>query len=297
MQPIDLSAITIDKISIPLFADKKIEADMLRLDKIHPLISGNKYFKLRHYLTEAKEKKAARIITFGGAWSNHIIATAAACQLDTIPCTGIIRGERPATLSDTLRYAMNMGMELVFVSREDFTDGKIPLHLHHRDNFIIQQGGMGEQGVKGAAEILNYAGLKNSYSHICCAVGTGTMMAGICRAALPGQQITGISVMKNNLQLNEEVRRMSGLNEINFFIHHEYHFGGYAKNQPALIDFMNDWYKGTNIPTDFVYTGKLCFAIHDLVQQDYFPEGSRVLLIHSGGLTGNASLKNGTLIY
>lgn len=297
MQPIHLTAITTDRLTIPLFISKGIEADMLRLDKIHPLVSGNKWFKLQYYLADAKRKKQTRIVTFGGAWSNHIIATAAACRLNDLSCTGIIRGEKPSALSDVLQQATGLGMELIFISREDFAAEKIPDELNKPGNCIIRQGGQGEAGVQGAADILNYASHKNTYTHICCSVGTGTMLAGLCRAANPEQQLIGISVMKNNFQLNDNVAQMAGANAAGFTIHHEYHFGGYAKHQPLLFDFMNEWYKQTGIPLDYVYTGKLCFAIHNLTEKDFFPKGSRLLLIHSGGLTGNTSLKKGTLIF
>lgn len=297
MQPIDLTAITTDKLNIPLFSSKGIEADILRLDKIHPLVSGNKWFKLQYYLAEAKSNMQNRIVTFGGAWSNHIIATAAACRLNDLACTGIIRGEKPAVLSGVLEQAAGIGMELVFISREEYSAGTIPDQLNIPENYIIRQGGQGEAGVRGAATILNYAVKKNEYTHICCAVGTGTMLAGLCRAADSAQQLIGISVMKNNVQLDEDVKQMTGTTAAAFTINHDYHFGGYAKHQPLLFSFMNNWYNQTGVPTDFVYTGKLCYAIHDLIEKDFFPEGSRLLLIHSGGLTGNTSLKNGTLIF
>lgn len=297
MQPVDLSAITTDPLRLPLFTGKKIAVYMLRLDKIHPLISGNKWFKLRYYLEEAKTTGKERIVTFGGAWSNHIIATAAACRLENLKCTGIIRGEQPAVLSDTLKQAIKLGMELVFLSREDFGKGKIPGALLTPSSLIIQQGGFGEPGIRGAAEITGYAGHQNNYTHTCCAVGTGTMLAGLCIAAAPGQQVVGISVMKNNHQPEEDIQQFGGPGKATLRVRHEYHFGGYAKHQPSLLQFMNDWYRQTGIPTDFVYTGKLCYAVHDLVQKNYFPEGSRLLIIHSGGLTGNASLKKGTLIF
>lgn len=297
MKDINLRAITTDRILLPQFAEAGIEIDMLRLDKIHSFISGNKWFKLRYYLEEAKVQKKKRVITFGGAWSNHLLATAAACQLHQLECTGIIRGEKPALLSDTLQRAMGMGMQLVFLDRGDYAAKKIPAELCHQDHYFIQQGGYGEQGARGAAEMMKHADRERTYTHILCAVGTGTMLAGLLRTIIPPQQATGISVMKNNFQLEEDVKRLTG-NSINHFrIIHDYHFGGYARYDPSLMHFMNEWYTATAIPTDIVYTGKLCFAVNDLANKNYFPGGSRVLLIHSGGITGNASLKKGTLIF
>lgn len=297
MQDINPSAITTDSIPHPHFAAAGIEIDILRLDKIHPFISGNKWFKLRYYLEEAKALKKKRVITFGGAWSNHLLATAAACKLHQMECTGIIRGEKPALLSDTLQHVSRMGMQLVFLDRSDFAAKKIPAELCQEDYYFIQQGGYGEPGARGAAEILARADPERSYTHFCCAVGTGTMLAGLLRTIVQPQQVTGISVLKNNFQLEEDVKRLSGINTNLFRILHDYHFGGYARHDRSLLHFMNEWYTATGIPTDIVYTGKLCFAVIDLVRKNYFPPRSRVLLIHSGGLTGNASLKKGTLIF
>lgn len=297
MQDIDLQAVTTDRLTLPQYASRNIETDMLRLDKIHPLISGNKWFKLRYYLEEAMQQNKKRVVTFGGAWSNHLLATAAACRLHQLACTGIIRGEQPATLSGILQTVAEMGMQLVFTDRSDYAVKKIPGELFREENYIIRQGGYGEQGARGAAEIMNFADPARHYTHIFCASGTGTMLAGLVRSALPGQQITGISILKNNFQLEDEVRPLAGNNTNNFRINHDYHFGGYARYDTRLLNFMNDWYNTTGIPTDFVYTGKLCYAVNDMIHHNMFPEGSCILLIHSGGLSGNASLKKGTLIF
>lgn len=297
MQDINLQAITTDPLALPCFTGRGITAAMLRLDKIHPLISGNKWFKLRYYLEEAQRLHKKRIVTFGGPWSNHIIATAAACRLQQLECTGIIRGEKPAVLSDTLKEAGALGMQLAFTRREDFAAQIVPAAWAGEDNYFIQQGGFGQPGVRGAAEILHHCADREKYTHICCAVGTGTMMAGLLSASLPRQKVVGVSVLKNNFQPEEDVKELTPGGNRNYSIIHDHHFGGYAKSSSELFRFMNDWYAQTGIPTDFVYTGKLCFAITHLAKNDFFPQGSRVLLIHSGGLTGNASLKKGTLIF
>lgn len=270
---------------------------MLRLDKIHPYISGNKWFKLRYYLEGAIHQQKKKIITYGGAWSNHIIATAAACHLHKIPCTGIIRGEQPEAPSDILKKAVDLGMQLIFISRNDYATGYMPPEITSEDNLIIPAGGFGELGKKGAATILDHCSDKNSYTHICCAVGTGTMLAGLTASANISQKMIGISVLKNNLQLKEDVTLLAGHTSNNFTLLHDYHFGGYAKSTTHLFEFMNDWYRRTQIPLDFVYTGKLCYAVTDLANKNYFPSGSRILIIHSGGLSGNCSLKKGTLIF
>jgi len=183
---------------------------------------------------------------------------------------------------------------LHFISREDYAEKKIPASLNNSQYYFINEGGYGENGAKGAATISEQFNHEN-YTHICCAVGTGTMMAGLCNAT--SQKITGISVMKNNLELEGSVRSLLHDKTKAFDIIHDYHFGGYAKHKLALINFMNEFYRQTGIPSDFVYTGKLFYAIADLIQKGFFEKGSRLLLIHSGGLQGNISLGKGTLIF
>lgn len=293
---INFQNISVDRLSLPILIEKKVAIDVLRLDKIHPLISGNKWFKLRYYLDEAKNLHKKTIVTFGGAWSNHILATAAACKIHNLKCIGIIRGEEAANLSSTLILAKNAGMQLLFISREDYSLKKIPAELNSHEYYFINEGGYGMLGAEGAATILDYCHKKN-YTHICCATGTGTMLAGIIKGAALDQNIIGISVLKNNTSLEDAVKALLHDRENTFQIFHNYHFGGYAKHNPELIAFMNNFYQQTNIPSDFVYTGKLFFAITHLIQINFFPPGCRLLLIHSGGLQGNQSLSKGTLIF
>ena len=288
-----LNNITVDDISS--FYKKEIEVAVLRLDKISPLVSGNKWFKLRYYLEETKAREKKGIITFGGAWSNHIIATAAISQMNGLKAIGIIRGEEPKGLSITLLNAKEMGMQLYFISREAYQNKEVPASINKDEYLLVNEGGYGETGVKGVSDILNYC--SKTYTHYCCAVGTGTMMAGIINAISPGQQVTGISVMKNNIGLEIMIQTLVTNKEITWQLNHDYHFGGYAKHQPGLLSFMNEFYNQTNIKSDFVYTGKLFYAMSDLIEKNYFPQGSKLLLIHSGGLQGNVSLPDGTLIF
>jgi 1-aminocyclopropane-1-carboxylate deaminase len=279
---------------VPIFSNERITVSILRLDKIHPVISGNKWFKLQYYLQEAKEQDKKKIITFGGPWSNHIVATAAACQMNEIASIGIIRGEATSPLSATLVQAKNYGMQLEFVSRDAYREKKIPAVFQKDNHYLVAEGGYGKKGAEGAATILEYAA--KEFTHCCCAVGTGTMMAGLLNAVSPIQKVTGISVLKNNFDLEKNVGSLLTASR-DFQVIHDYHFGGYAKHKPELMRFMNEFYQQTLIPSDFVYTGKLFYAIADLIKNNFFPEGSQLLLIHSGGLQGNASLKKGTLIF
>ncbi|OSZ80350.1 hypothetical protein CAP36_03600 [Chitinophagaceae bacterium IBVUCB2] len=293
---INTNAIAVDNLSIPLFIEKGIEVSVLRLDKIHPLISGNKWFKLRYYLEDAKEQNKKTIVTFGGAWSNHILATAASCKLSGLNSIGIIRGEESSNLSPALLQAKAEGMQFFFISREDYHFKTIPAELNNDENYFINEGGYGRNGAAGAATILDYC-KKEAYDKICCACGTGTMIAGLINSATPHQEIIGISVLKNNHELDKKIRTLLNTDTASFQLIHDYHFGGYAKYKPELIDFMNKFYQQTAIPSDFVYTGKLFFSIHQLAKDNFFMPGSKLLLIHSGGLTGNYSLKNGMLIF
>ena len=296
MQDINLQNITTDNLSLPIYIEKKVEVNILRLDKVHPQVSGNKWFKLRFYLEEARTQGKKTIVTFGGAWSNHILATAAACKINSFNCIGIIRGEEPALRSETLLQAKKMGMQLVFISREEYRQQKIPEEFNSSDYYVIQEGGYGPLGAKGGATILDSCN-KEIYSHIVCAAGTGTMTAGLLKGASRGNQVISISILKNNFALEEKIKLLTGKTETTCHINHDYHFGGYAKKKSLLINFMNEFYYQTGIPADFVYTGKLFFAVNDMIRNNFYPPGSNLLIIHSGGLAGNASLSKGTLIF
>ena len=295
MPTVDVQNSTVDRVQLPVFTDRNLAVDVLRLDKIHPVVSGNKWFKLRYYVAAAKQQQKTALVTFGGAWSNHIVATAAAAQMEGLKCIGIIRGENPEHLSATLQTARDFGMELQFVSRDRYRQQKRNTEPALPDHYIIPEGGYGVLGAEGAATLLSRTN-PDAYTHICCAVGTGTMMAGLIRAA-PRARVTGISVMKKNASLEAEIKALLPDAHVPFTLLHDYHFGGYARHTPALLRFMNTYYSHTHIPSDIVYTVKLFFAVEDLAARDYFEAGSRVLVIHSGGLQGNGSLEKGTLIF
>jgi 1-aminocyclopropane-1-carboxylate deaminase len=274
--------------------------DVLRLDLVHSVISGNKWYKLKYYLEACIKLGRKYLLTFGGAYSNHIVATAAAakeCKLESI---GIIRGERPAVLSHSLQSAIASGMQLFFISRAAYDLKDIPMiisdHFDSDDIYIVPEGGYGKIGMQGATDIWNEIP-DGKYDHIFAATGTGTMLAGLINNAPEHISITGVSVLKNNYSIENEIRALLPTHKNNFSILFDYHFGGYAKKTPALLNFMNDWFLQTNIPSDFVYTGKLFFAVNELLQTNYFKPGESVLIIHSGGLQGNNSLPKGTLIF
>lgn len=296
MQDINPEHIRVDPYLSPLFDEKGITADILRLDLLHPVVSGNKWFKLRYYIEQAQEQNKKSLVTFGGAWSNHIHATAAAGKLAGLKTIGIIRGEAPAGLSTTLLQAAEMGMQLHFVSRAAYRQKKMPDQIDLSEALLIPEGGYSLTGARGAATIMDLIN-PDDYTHICCAVGSGTMLAGLINACGKHQQVMGISALKNNHSLEKAVSDLLINATTTPYIVHDYHFGGFAKHNSLLLDFMNELYRQTGIPTDIVYTGKLCFAAYDLAGKNYFPPGSKILLIHSGGLQGNRSLPNGSLIF
>lgn len=274
-----------------------LNINILRADVLDPEVSGNKWFKLQFYVRDAMAAGKTTLATFGGPYSNHIIATAkysASMGLNTV---GFIRGEKPTTLSPTLTDAIQHGMTLHFVSREDFEQREKIIEKNQDPNWAwVPEGGYGITGAEGAKSMLTIKD-SSSYDTIICAVGTGTMMAGLIKAAAPHQKVIGLSVLKNNISIDAAIKALLTKEEANknFEMIHDYHFGGYAKHKPALIDFMNECYKKMELPLDFVYTAKLMYGVRDLATKGKFEPSSKILLIHSGGLQGNRSFKKGTL--
>jgi len=292
LQGLAFDEITVDDIS---FLYHSVKASVLRLDKISPVVSGNKWFKLRFYLDEAVRLKKKGIVTFGGPWSNHIVATAAICNMNGFESLGIIRGEEPENFSLTLQQAKQEKMQLHFVSRSDYRNQKIPDTISIDDYLQVPEGGYGLHGMAGASTILDYC--TSDFTHCVCAAGTGTMMSGLIDRISPVQTAIGISVLKNAGELPEKITSLTDNKKNNWQIIEDYSFGGYAKYHPVLLRFMNEFYRDTGIPSDFVYTGKLFYAVSALIKENYFPAESKLLVIHSGGLQGNRSLRTGTLIF
>jgi len=276
-----------------------IETSILRLDLVHPIISGNKWFKLKYYIEEAIKYKKQGIASFGGAYSNHIVALAFACNQKGLKSVGFIRGEKPKQLSPTLIAAVSFGMKLHFISREMYRNKNNLINEYNIPNWLlVNEGGYGLLGAEGAATITELF-QQNNFSTILCSVGTGTMIAGIIKRADEHQQIIGISALKNNFSIQNEINALLTETDkkINYLINHDYHFGGYAKYTDVLINFMNNIWITENLPTDIVYTGKLLFATTELININYFKPKSHLLIIHSGGLQGNSSLSNGQLLF
>jgi 1-aminocyclopropane-1-carboxylate deaminase len=275
------------------FEEHQLEVSVLRLDTIHPVVSGNKLYKLKYNLAAFAESGKDLLVTFGGAYSNHIVATASACMEKGIPCMGIIRGdELHANSNDRLRFASECGMKLVFVKRALFrqllTDpGHIEEQVKNRipgteslELFILPEGGAGELAVKGCMEIVHE--IPVPFSFICCACGTGTTLAGISAALQRGQKAVGIPVLRGTSFLESDLLKMNAQSNVDLL--HDYHFGGYARSHPKLEAFCKAFAEKHDIPLEPVYTGKLFYGIMDRIQKSYFPPSSSLVLLHTGGI-------------
>ena len=285
---------------IRLQGKKNHAIDVLRLDLLHPVVSGNKWFKLTEWMAIAQQEPCAGILSFGGAYSNHIVALAWAAREAGFPSRALIRGEEPDSLNPTLTDARNYGMELLFIPRQRYRQPEVLLKdpsLRPPGWLVVPEGGKGPEGVNGAARILDLVPARLQYSHICCAVGTGTMLAGIRRSAAAWQEVVGISSLKGADTLTPQILSWLPPNAGSFRIFFDYHFGGYGRHPQALLDYMNRLYLQTGLPTDIIYTSKLVYGVEKLMDSAVIPPGSRVLLIHSGGLQGNRSLLPGQLSF
>lgn len=284
--------------AVPSFCLKGIKVDVLRLDELHPIVSGNKWFKLKYYLQQAQEQNAGIIASFGGPYSNHLVALAFAAKKNNLQSLGYVRSNENEPITPTLQEAKQYEMQLKFLGRNNFQSLKTEILQNKQTNstYFVDEGGYGLLGAKGAATILSNE-KTNSYSHIICAVGTGTMMAGLINAANPNQHVIGIPVLKNEATIRIEIMQLILNKETPFTLLHDYHLGGYAKTNQAQFDFMNLLWATEKIPTDIVYTSKLFMAVKSLIANNYFSPTDKILMIHSGGLQGNRSLPAGTLLF
>ncbi|MDQ9038660.1 1-aminocyclopropane-1-carboxylate deaminase/D-cysteine desulfhydrase [Acinetobacter seifertii] len=270
-----------------------VHLDIKRIDLIHPQISGNKFFKLKYNLLAAKQQGLSTILTFGGAYSNHIAATAYTAHLFGLHSIGIIRGEELANkpLNPTLEKAQILGMQLHFVSRNEYRlrnneNYLQQLHLQFPETFIIPEGGTNELAVQGCQEILSQRDLEQ-YDVICCAVGTGGTISGLIERSAPHQKVLGFSALKGDF-LQQEIQQWT--KKQNWSLTDAYCCGGYAKTSPELFAFIESFEAKYAVPLEPIYTGKMMFGLFDLIKNHYFPEGTRILAIHSGGL--QADIRN-----
>lgn len=266
-----------------------------REDLLHPYVSGNKFRKLKYNLLQAKSENKKTLLTFGGAFSNHILAVAAAGKEHGFKTIGIIRGEElkdKIAENPTLKKAQDLGMVFEFVDREIFREKSSSKFIQQlvekfEDFYLIPEGGTNELAVKGCEEILTVTDEK--FDYICCAIGTGGTISGLINCSKNSQQVLGFSALKGDF-LREDICKF--VSKSNWDLITDYHFGGYAKVSEELILFINDFYQKYKVPLDPIYTGKMLFGVMDLINKNYFPENSKILVIHTGGLQGITGMNN-----
>ena len=285
-----------------LLKNTSVKLFIRREDLIHPFVSGNKFRKLKYNLLEAKNQKKTTLLTFGGAFSNHIAATAFAGMQNGFKTIGIIRGDELASKineNPTLKFAQENGMVFEFVSREAYRlkkscDFMENLKNNYGDFYVIPEGGTNDLAIKGCEEILKEE--DSFFDYICSSIGTGGTISGIINSALPHQKVLGFPSLKGDF-LQKDIRKFA--DKENWTLISDYHFGGYGKVSIELIEFINSFYQENDIPLDPIYTGKMVFGVIDLIHQGYFPENSKILMIHTGGLQGiegmNLKLKSKNL--
>lgn len=276
-----------------VFDEQGLKVFIKRDDLIHPIISGNKWRKLKYPLRHAQFENRTHLVTFGGAYSNHLLATAAAAAKFGFRSTGFVRGER--VNNDTLFLCQLHGMELLFTDRESYKNKQALFEKHFGSNkeaYFIDEGGTSDLAAKGVSELVDE--LPDTYDHIFCACGTGTTAAGIINGLAEHNiqsEFHGIPVLKNGDFLRKDINRYL-YNSADYQLHKDYHFGGYGKTTPELINFIKEFVASTGILIEPIYTGKMLYAIHDLASKNYFIPGSKILAIHTGGLWGLLGMKD-----
>lgn len=283
----------VQQIKNQLFADKGIEVFIKRDDLIHPIISGNKWRKLKYVLQQAQAQSKTHLVTFGGAYSNHLLATAAAAAKFGFQATGIVRGEE--VQNDTLFLCKLHGMRLIFTDRDSYRDKPALFAKFFADDeqaFFIDEGGASAEGAKGVSELVDE--LTDTYDHIFCACGTGTTAAGIINGLTKHNLPTyfnAVPVLKNGGFIQDEIDKFLAP-PVNYSLHLDYHFGGYGKTTLELIQFIKQFVADTGILIEPIYTGKMLYALYDLATKDHFTPGSKILAIHSGGIWGLLGMKD-----
>ncbi len=261
--------------------------------KNHPLVFGNKWWKLKYNLEEAGRRGHRSLLTFGGAYSNHIYAVAAAAKGLGFKSIGIIRGEEILPLNETLDFAKSRGMKLHFVSREAYrkkTETRFveSLEKQYGAFYLIPEGGTNLLAVKGCAEYAREKLLPIEFDYLCLPVGTGGTMAGIVAGLNEKRSVIGFSVLKDGDFLRDEIKNLtkdySGKEFPNWHIETDFHFGGYAKKTPELEQFILTMQQQHGLLLDRVYTAKMVAGVFELIKRNYFREGSKLLLLHTGGL-------------
>lgn len=297
----------IHRLPVPLFEKRGLELWVKREDLIHPEVSGNKWRKLKYNLLEAQKLGYRRLLTFGGAFSNHIYATAAAGKLLGFSTLGLIRGEKTEPLNPTLEFALACGMELIYLSRTAYRNKPQALEaldLDAADYYLLPEGGTNRLALPGCTEtgteILAQFAEPPDYVCLCC--GTGGTMAGLLVGLEGKSKVLGFPVLKGDFfekLIQDLLPPSKQIKAEHWSLISDYHFGGYARFTPPLIDLINHYQQEYQLPLDPIYTGKLFYGLEDLARKDFFPPGSKILAIHTGGLQGIAGFNQrfGPLIH
>lgn len=291
IKPVDESKIFIQELAH--FGSEEQAISMLRLDAIHPIISGNKWYKLQYNIESALQQNCAGILTFGGAFSNHLIATAAAAQANNIESIGIVRGipEPQNKPNFVLQQCQDYGMKLIFVSREEYAQKNSVAFLEKLNKaylqyYIIPEGGANEAGRKGMQAMMNH--IPNAFEYIVLSVGSGTTFAGLRNVIPSHQHLFGFAPMKGGEYLTEEIKRhIQAQQDVHWEITDRFHFGGFGKTTNELNSFMQEFKQEYGFELDRVYTAKMMFGLRQMLSEKAFPSQSKILCIHTGGLTGN----------
>lgn len=280
------------------YGGKVAELAMLRLDVIHKDVSGNKWYKLKYNIEHCLRNDYQSILTFGGAYSNHLAATAAIARLAGIQSIGIVKGKYAETvLTPTLTFCLQQGMQLEFATNEEYAlkydgDWLQTFSARYPGTCIIPEGGANDCGVAGAAEIAEL--IPGDYTHVAVSVGTGSTLAGVAKAVSPGVQVIGFAPMKGGTYLQDNISKWVARS--NFIVYDDWYFGGFGKHTPGLLHFMNDFYLQLNIPLDMVYTAKMMYGLREQILNGLYDKQAKILCLHTGGLQGNVSLKD-KLVY
>ncbi|MBZ0181239.1 MAG: 1-aminocyclopropane-1-carboxylate deaminase/D-cysteine desulfhydrase [Melioribacteraceae bacterium] len=293
----EINEVDLEEVKFPEISTADFEVYVLRIDKLHNEISGNKWFKLKYNLLEAEKLNHKTLLTFGGAYSNHIYAVASAGKEFGFDTIGIIRGEEYFPLNPTLQFAVDCGMKLFYLNRAEYKNRndkafQEKLKIKFDNPYMIPEGGTNQLALMGTEEIVNH--IKTNFDYICTACGTGGTIAGIISSLKGEKKILGFPALKGGEFLENDIRELvterSSQSYNNWKLITEYHFGGYAKIDISLINFINEFESINNFKLDYIYTSKMFYGIKELLKREYFSKGIKIVLLHTGGIQGNKGM-------
>ena len=284
----------IQKLDLSEFGISNHEVWVKRDDLIHPIVSGNKWRKLKNNIDVFLASKKSHIVSMGGAFSNHLLSLSFICNKYNISNTLLVRGEKPKELNDILLSCLNYNTKLIYTERKQYSNESWVtdfLANNFQNHFFIPEGGANNLGIRGCAQIINE--IDEDFDEIYCEVGTGATLMGIANALKNHQKVIGIVVLKGATQIKEnlEFKHQDFISNKTVFLN-DYHLGGYAKNSAKLIDFMRLFYSKTGIKTDPIYSGKLFYGLINQLLSDNDKKPKKIIALHSGGLAGIKGFEN-----